>query len=117
MKRRESANLRDMAVEYIRRIMKRNCATGDDCSPAESLLIDVIIQALSDSAGIDPEFTKEVDRKDADRFFFDGRCAFLCELLGLNIDFVSSIKKDLLSGKIANIIKAHKRREAGLYGK
>ena len=107
MTRREHEALRNMAIEYIRRIMKRRSTHGDNALPEECLFIDIILQAMQDVAGVDVYLHNDV-RKEAEEFFLDGRCEFLCELLGLDYDFVISLKKDLVSGKIVSLIKIYK---------
>lgn len=109
MARRESENLRDMAIEYIRRIMKRRSTHGDNALPEECLFVDIILQAMQDVAGIDA-CVRRHEREEAERFFNDGRCEFLCELLSLNHDFILSLKNDLVSGKIAAKIKQHRKK-------
>lgn len=116
MAKLESSKLRDEAIEKVTAFLIRRTDSGNDASPEERLIVSVIVQAISDSLGIDDAYFKNQEsaiesKIDAHRFFLDGRLEKLCILVGLNPKVVFQIKKNLHLGKIQDIIKANKPRK------
>jgi hypothetical protein len=63
--------------------------------PETRLMVDVIVQAVSDSLKRGHSEVPRGDKADAIRFFDDGRMEQICDLVGLNFEYASHVVKKI----------------------
>lgn len=63
--------------------------------PETKLLVDVIVQAITDAAAKPSKHFYKAVRTDAKRFFDDGRMAQLCDVIGLPTEYANHVVKQI----------------------